>query len=161
MRDIIALIEELHARSDLPIAIKGRWDWGTWIMDRSDKELEPLISFVTFYISDPLYTNTLVTVATLILGWGVGMGWWIDLYADQVGKSSLIDSQLLKLKQCLDTEIEMQQNVFSVMGMLDSIVANSENWIVLLCCCVCWERVERMLIWRCVKEETEVPWCNG
>ncbi|KNB41539.1 u3 small nucleolar RNA-associated protein 15-like protein [Blastocystis sp. subtype 4] len=107
VRDIIALIEELHARSDLPIAIKGR----------SDKELEPLISFVTFYISDPLYTNTLVTVATLIL----------DLYADQVGKSSLIDSQLLKLKQCLDTEIEMQQNVFSVMGMLDSIVANSEN----------------------------------
>ncbi len=44
-----------------------------------------------------------------------------------MGKSSLIDSQLLKLKQCLDTEIEMQQNVFSVMGMLDSIVANSEN----------------------------------
>ena len=43
-------------------------------MNRSDKELEPLISFVTFYISDPLCTNTLVTVATLILGWGVGMG---------------------------------------------------------------------------------------
>lgn len=42
-------------------------------MSRSDKELEPLISFVTFYISDPLYTNTLVTVATLILGENAGI----------------------------------------------------------------------------------------
>lgn len=106
-------------------------------MDRSDKELEPLISFVTFYISDPLYTNTLVTVATLLLGVVVVICWCVDLYADEVGKSSLIDSQLLKLKQCLDVEIEMQQNVFSVMGMLDSIVANSENWLVLLCWSVC------------------------
>lgn len=118
--------------------------WGEKVMDRSDKELEPLISFVTFYISDPLYTNTLVTVATLLLGVVVVICWCVDLYADEVGKSSLIDSQLLKLKQCLDVEIEMQQNVFSVMGMLDSIVANSENWLVLLCwsvCCrECWYR---------------------
>ena len=35
---------------------------------RSDKELEPLISFVTFYIADPLYTTTLLTVANIILG---------------------------------------------------------------------------------------------
>ena len=114
--------------------------WGEKVMDRSDKELEPLISFVTFYISDPLYTNTLVTVATLLLGVVVVICWCVDLYADEVGKSSLIDSQLLKLKQCLDVEIEMQQYVFSVMGMLDSIVANSENWLVLLCWSVCcWE----------------------
>lgn len=49
----------------------------------------------------------------------------VDLYADQVGKSSLIDSQLIKLRQCLDKEIEMQKNVFSVLGMVDSIVSNS------------------------------------
>ena len=35
---------------------------------RSDKELEPLISFVTFYITDPMYTTTLLTVANIILG---------------------------------------------------------------------------------------------
>lgn len=35
---------------------------------RSDKELEPLISFVTFYIADPLYTTTLLVVANIILG---------------------------------------------------------------------------------------------
>ena len=28
MKDIIALMEELHARSDLPIAIRGRWERG-------------------------------------------------------------------------------------------------------------------------------------
>lgn len=26
VKDIIALVEELHARSDLPIAIRGRWE---------------------------------------------------------------------------------------------------------------------------------------
>lgn len=41
---------------------------------RSDKELEPLISFVTFYITDPMYTTTLLTVANIILG-GRGRGW--------------------------------------------------------------------------------------
>ena len=60
VKDIIALVEELHARSDLPIAIRGRW--------------EPLISFVTFYITDPMYTTTLLTVANIILG-GRGRGW--------------------------------------------------------------------------------------
>ena len=40
---------------------------------RSDKELEPLISFVTFYITDPMYTTTLLTVANIILG-GRGRG---------------------------------------------------------------------------------------
>ena len=41
---------------------------------RSDKELEPLISFVTFYIADPLYTTTLLVVANIILGGRGGRG---------------------------------------------------------------------------------------
>ena len=49
------------------------------------------------------------------------------MYADQVGTSSLMDSQLVKLRRCLDTEIELQKNVFKVQGMLDSVVANSPN----------------------------------
>ena len=49
------------------------------------------------------------------------------MYAEQVGQNSLIDTQLMKLKEVLDTEIEMQREVFSVTGMLDSIVANSQN----------------------------------
>lgn len=97
---------------------------------RSDKELEPLISFVTFYITDPNYTSILVVVASLVMGRNeflfiLSFSHFVDLYADQVGKSSLIDSQLMRLKQCLDKEIEMQKNVFSVMGMVDSIVSNS------------------------------------
>ena len=35
---------------------------------RSDKELEPLISFVTFYITDPNYASILVVVASLVMG---------------------------------------------------------------------------------------------
>ena len=106
--------------------------------------MEPLISFLTFYITDPTYTSILIIVASLVLGKQndqspsllvllftifyllvVRKINGVDLYADQVGKSSLIDSQLIKLRQCLDKEIEMQKNVFSVLGMIDSIVSNS------------------------------------
>ena len=58
MHDIVAVLEELRARSSLNIAVKGR----------SDKDLEPLISFVSYYICDPLYTTLLTTVASEILG---------------------------------------------------------------------------------------------
>ena len=110
--------------------------------------MEPLISFLTFYITDPSYTSILIIVASLVLGkqndhspflsspllalpfaicflMVIRRTNGVDLYADQVGKSSVIDSQLIKLRQCLDKEIEMQKNVFSVLGMVDSIVSNS------------------------------------
>ena len=64
VHDIVAVLEELRARSSLSIAVKGR----------SDKDLEPLISFVSYYICDPLYTSLLTSVASEILGAILGKG---------------------------------------------------------------------------------------
>lgn len=67
MRDIVAVLEELRTRGDLKTAIRGRWKRGNVVTGRTDKELEPLISFVSYYIVDPKYTDILTTVAEEIL----------------------------------------------------------------------------------------------
>lgn len=38
------------------------------VMSRTDKELEPLISFVAYYITDPKYNGILNSVANEIMG---------------------------------------------------------------------------------------------
>lgn len=63
----MAVLEELRTRGDLKTAIRGRWKRGNVVMGRTDKELEPLISFVSYYIVDPKYTDILATVAEEIL----------------------------------------------------------------------------------------------
>lgn len=94
---------------------------------RSDKDLEPLISFVSYYICDPLYTTLLTAVANEILGKGIVRAWWVDQYGEMIGQNSLIDSQLMKLRGVLDREIQVQQEVFSIMGMVDTIMENASN----------------------------------
>lgn len=37
----------------------------------------------------------------------------------------MTDSQLVKLEQILDEEIQVQKDVFSVMGMLEAITTNT------------------------------------
>lgn len=57
----------------------------------------------------------------------IGCEWWIDQYGEIIGQNSLIDSQLMKLKDILDNEISVQQEVFSIMGMVDTIMENANN----------------------------------
>ena len=44
-----------------------------------------------------------------------------------IGQNSLIDSQLMKLRDILDREINVQQEVFAIMGMVDTIMENARN----------------------------------
>ena len=94
-------------------------------MARTDKELEPLISFVSYYITDPRYNGILNSVANEILGAPRSSRSLLDQYANSVGKNSLTDSQLVKLEKTLREEIQLQQDVFSVIGMLETIMANT------------------------------------
>lgn len=61
--------------------------------------------------------------------WVIGFWceWWIDQYGEIIGQNSLIDSQLMKLRDILDNEISVQQEVFSIMGMVDTIMENANN----------------------------------
>ena len=44
-----------------------------------------------------------------------------------IGQNSLIDSQLMKLRDIIEKEINVQQDVFAIMGMVDTIMENSQN----------------------------------
>ena len=44
-----------------------------------------------------------------------------------IGQNSLIDSQLMKLRDILDREINVQQEVFAIMGMVDTIMETARN----------------------------------
>lgn len=126
MRDIVAVLEELRTRGDLKTAIRGTWKRGNVVMGRTDKELEPLISFVSYYIVDPKYTDILTTVAEEILSMrSEGGQSCADHHGENIGQNSLTDSQLVKLEQILDEEIQVQKDVFSVMGMLEAITTNT------------------------------------
>ena len=66
-------------------------------------------------------------MASEILGERKEGGWCIDQYGEMIGQNSLIDSQLMKLRDIIEKEINVQQDVFAIMGMVDTIMENSQN----------------------------------
>lgn len=123
---VVGVLEEMRSRNVLAIAVKGRCEEARGVRTREDKELEPLLSFVIFFITNPLYTNLLVTVANEILS-GCGEVWLgIDQYGSIIGHQSMIDAQLVKLREVLKCEIHTQKDVFQVLGMVDLVEANAQ-----------------------------------
>ena len=55
---------------------------------------------------------------------------YVDQYGEMIGQNSLIDSQLMKLKEIVEKEMNVQQEVFAIMGMVDTIMENAHNWPV-------------------------------
>lgn len=66
-------------------------------------------------IVDVRFAPVLVPAAEMIL----------DIYKSVVGQSSLVDRQLLRLQDLLEREINYQQDLLEVMGMLDTLFASS------------------------------------
>ena len=64
---------------------------------------------------DPRFAPVLVTAAEMIL----------DIYRSVIGQSPLVDRQLLRLQELLEKEIDYQQDLLEVMGMLDTMFASS------------------------------------
>lgn len=64
---------------------------------------------------DHRFAPVLVTAAEMIL----------DVYRSVVGQSAVIDRQLLRLQELLEREIDYQQDLLEVMGMLDTLFASS------------------------------------
>lgn len=88
--------------------------------------MEPLLSFVNYHITNPLYTNLLVTVANEILSGCGEVRLGVDQYGSIIGHQSLIDAQLVKLRDVLNYEIHTQKEVFQVLGMVDLVEANAQ-----------------------------------
>lgn len=64
---------------------------------------------------DPRFAPVLVTAAEMIL----------DVYHSVIGQSPIVDRQLLRLQDLLEKEIDYQQDLLEVLGMLDTMFASS------------------------------------
>ena len=99
---VITVLEELARRSGLVIALSGR----------DEVALEPLLSFVSRYVSHPRYSRLIILVADRL----------IDLYGGVLGHSDAIDELFLKLQRQVRMEVSFQRNIMQVMGSLDNII---------------------------------------
>lgn len=64
---------------------------------------------------DPRFAPVLTPAAEMIL----------DVYRQVVGQSPIVDRQLLRLQELLEREIDYQQDLMEVLGMLDTLFASS------------------------------------
>lgn len=49
----------------------------------------------------------------------------LDIYRSVIGQSPVVDRQLLRLQELLEREINYQQDLLEVLGMLDTLFASS------------------------------------
>ena len=100
---VISLIEELLRRNGLKIALSGR----------DEVTLEPFVSFLIKFITQPKYSSMLIDVAHILF----------DLYAAVIGQSVVFDELFIKLRNKLNDELRVQKKLMSMLGALDIVVA--------------------------------------
>ncbi|XP_013920375.1 PREDICTED: U3 small nucleolar RNA-associated protein 15 homolog [Thamnophis sirtalis] len=99
----VAVMQELNRRGTLKNALAGR----------DEKQLSVLLSFLIRNVTDARYAPVLINVAELI----------IDIYMPVIGQSSVIDKQFLKLQNLVEKEIDYQEELLEVLGMMDALFA--------------------------------------
>ncbi|XP_052700286.1 U3 small nucleolar RNA-associated protein 15 homolog [Crassostrea angulata] len=82
---------------------------------RSDLSVGYIIQFIKRNISKPSFQPVLLDVADLLL----------DLYAEQVGQSPVMDCQLTELRETVEQEVNYMTELSEVMGMLDTVFASA------------------------------------
>ncbi|RXM93834.1 U3 small nucleolar RNA-associated protein 15-like [Acipenser ruthenus] len=99
----VAVMQELNRRGTLKSALAGR----------DEKNLTMLLSFLIRHIVDPRFAPVLVNVADMIL----------DIYILVAGQSAVIDKQFVKLQELIEKEIDYQEELVEVLGMMDTLFA--------------------------------------
>ncbi|XP_069483597.1 U3 small nucleolar RNA-associated protein 15 homolog [Ambystoma mexicanum] len=99
----VAVMQELNRRGTLKNALAGR----------DEKQLSLLLGFLLRHAVDPRFAPVLINVADLI----------IDIYLPVVGKSSVIDKQFLRLQDLIEKEMDFQEELMEVLGMMDTLFA--------------------------------------
>ncbi|KAJ3054425.1 snoRNA-binding rRNA-processing protein [Rhizophlyctis rosea] len=102
---IVSLLEELIHRSALRIALAGR----------DDRSLEPIITFLMRRFDDPRWSSILLDVTNVVL----------DLYENVLTRSPLTRDTVMKLRQRVIREVNAQEQLQTVLGLLDAIFAVS------------------------------------
>ncbi|NWU72410.1 UTP15 protein, partial [Pterocles burchelli] len=99
----VAVMQELHRRGTLRSALAGR----------DEKQVNLLLTFVARRVIEPRFTPVLVTVADMIT----------DIYQPVVGQSAIVDRQFLRLQEAIGKEIDYQEELLEVLGMMDTLFA--------------------------------------
>eukprot|EP00607_Mallomonas_marina_P008538 CAMPEP_0182419288 /NCGR_PEP_ID=MMETSP1167-20130531/3748_1 /TAXON_ID=2988 /ORGANISM="Mallomonas Sp, Strain CCMP3275" /LENGTH=302 /DNA_ID=CAMNT_0024594107 /DNA_START=588 /DNA_END=1492 /DNA_ORIENTATION=- len=99
---VVTVLEELSRRSGLTIALSSR----------DETALEPLLAFLTRYITHPRYAVLLSQIAHRIL----------DLYGSVLGQSDTIDVLVHKLHSQIKSELQFHREIMRVNGSLDGII---------------------------------------
>ncbi|XP_061754197.1 U3 small nucleolar RNA-associated protein 15 homolog [Nerophis ophidion] len=100
----VAVMKELDRRGTLKNALAGR----------DEQEVSLLLSFLIGNLLDPRFAPVLIIAADMIL----------DIYQSVVGQSPIVDRQLLRLQDLMGKEIDFQQELLEVLGMLDTVFAS-------------------------------------
>ena len=101
----VSVVEELDRRDGLQAALRGR----------NSATLEPFLRFVVAHVANPRYSSVLISTANIIL----------DMNASVVGHSSVIDALLRKLGEKVKTELELQQRLLKLQGLMEMLLAGS------------------------------------
>ncbi|XP_069793234.1 U3 small nucleolar RNA-associated protein 15 homolog [Narcine bancroftii] len=99
----ISVMKELNRRGTLQNALAGR----------DEKQLITILNFLNRNVVDPRFTPDLVNVAEMI----------VDIYSSVIGESSLVDKQFIKLQELIEREIDYQEELLGVLGMMDTLFA--------------------------------------
>ena len=103
---VASMLSELVARGTLSIALSGR----------DDTTLEPVMSFLIKYITNPRYSKLLIGVCTELIG----------IYTDVLGQSPSIDDLIFKLNARIKEEVELQTEMLKLIGALDIVLAQGQ-----------------------------------
>ncbi|XP_035496780.1 U3 small nucleolar RNA-associated protein 15 homolog [Scophthalmus maximus] len=101
----VAVIKELDRRGTLKNALAGR----------DEQWLARFLNFLIGNLVDRRFAPILVTASEMIF----------DIYRSVIGQSPVVDRQLLRLQDLLEREIDYQQELLEVLGMLDTMFASS------------------------------------
>jgi len=104
---VVSLIAELLQRGGLVIALSGR----------NDEQLEPLVQFLLRHLCNPRYAPLLIDVADQLL----------DIYSSVLGQSVVIDELFVSLRQQVSDELNLQQQLHGMVGMLDALLTGSDS----------------------------------
>jgi U3 small nucleolar RNA-associated protein 15 len=83
------------------------------LQGRDEATLQPILKWITKFVADPRYVNTVVGVAVLV----------VDLYSAQVGQSSEIDDLINRLHDRVRREVERAQQACQTDGMLHMLMS--------------------------------------
>jgi U3 small nucleolar RNA-associated protein 15 len=94
------------------------------LSNRVDLSLEPMAKFLMKHIANPRYTALLVHVATVVLGKSQ-LIFILDMYSCVIGQSIIIDELFSKIKEKVEKEIRLQQELTEIIGLMDTLLASS------------------------------------